>query len=253
MIIDLGAGAPVRPVITFKIGDTEYRYTGTDIDITGKLKLTADGTSGWKMWVYDSLNFTFNFIASKIDICAVGHGAVGNRGTTTSDSDGVGGPGGKGGQVINELNYTDVRSGDQFVINIFDNAGNPDQQSTESQTIVTQKRDNAVLKTWSPTTGGGANGGVGLWWVNGGIERDSTSGADGTYAFNDSTFDNIKYAPGGGGGTFTQAHDPGTPEWMPTGATVDALGCGGGGAMGTNWRIPPGQGKKGVVLMRFKP
>ena len=39
MIIDLGAGAPVRPVITFKIGDTEYRYTGTDIDITGKLKL----------------------------------------------------------------------------------------------------------------------------------------------------------------------------------------------------------------------
>lgn len=235
MIIDLGAGAPVRPVMTFTIGGQTYQYTGTDIDIQDKLKITADGDFGWKMWCYDSLSFTFSFINSAIDICAVGHGGVGGNHVWHNGYD-TGGAGGTGGQVIYLLNQSFV-IGDTVTVSIGD-----------STTVA--KNGTTIL---SPQNATGAAGGAGQYANHNGSWEDFHSGADGTYAFGDTdgniTFDGVKYAPGGGGGgTDWRGSMNLHATWGETNGDDGYHPAQGYGGHGNG-----GQGGKGIVLMRFKP
>ena len=226
MIIDLGAGAPVQPIIQFTVGGTEYKYTGQEINIANKFHIVSDGLTGWKLWVYDSLSFQFSFINTPVDVCAIGHGAKGANAYIISDEDRMwGGSGGNGGQILN-LKEQSFITGDTLSVTIGDS------------TTVTKNGTSFA----SPTNGGGASGGAGGYvGPNSSPVIGAEDGSDGSYAFDppDSTFDGIKYAPGGGGGGTWQSGtaDPGT--------TANSPGYGGQGG--------GGQGGKGIFLMRFKP
>lgn len=234
MIIDLGAGSPVRPVMTFTIDGQTYQYTGTDLDIPDKLKITADGDFGWKMWCYDSMSFAFNFINTLVDICAVGHGKTAGDKRTIWDGGGYGttyfGEPGKGGQVLNESEYSNFKSGDLLEVTLSDN------------TIVTQKRNNAVVKSWEPTTGGGATAGSQVYVLHFPSSPDRAEGGgggqNGSYAFNDSSFDNVMYGPGG----CDSSYAPGQTNY--------ARGFGG---IADTADTAKKAGGKGIVLMRYKP
>jgi len=224
MIIDLGAGAPVQPIIQFTVGGTEYKYTGQEINVANKFHIVSDGLTGWKLWAYDNLSFQFTYIGTSVDVCAIGHGAKGNNAWIRYDDDMYdAGGGGRGGQVLNLLNQS-FAVGDTIEITIGDS------------TTVT-KNGTAFA---SPTNGGGASGGAGAAeGPDSAYRRGSSPGADGSYAFSDSTFDGIKYAPGGGGGGTWSFPSDGP------GATANSAGFGGQGNGGF--------GGKGIVLMRFKP
>lgn len=226
MIIDLGAGAPVQPIIQFTVGGTEYKYTGQEINVANKFRIVSDGLTGWKLWVYDNLSFQFSFINTPVDVCAIGHGAKGNNPWIRYDEDKYdAGSGGNGGQILNLLNQS-FAIGDTIGITIGDS------------TTVT-KNGTAFA---SPTNGGGASGGAGAAeGPDSAYRRGSAPGTNGSYAFDstDSSFDGIKYAPGGGGGgTWSFPGDsPGSDAGSP-----------GFGGQGNG-----GQGGKGIVLMRYKP
>lgn len=230
MLFNICVTAPIRPIITFTIDGTEYVYDGSDLDITGKLLFQNTGTRGWKMYVYDSFSMEFGFIGTTIDLCAVGHGG---RGGAYDAGSGAyhyeyGGDGGNGGQVLNLLAQR-YNPGDVFNFTVGDS---------------TKVLLNGA-ELLAPTTGGGASGGrEQIAYYNpeqSEIVQNGSNGSNGSYAFGDSTFDGIRYAPGGGGGGTSWG---GWPSYS-NGATSGSYGYGGHGGGGGN------AGGKGVVIMRY--
>lgn len=233
MLFNICVTAPKRPVMKFTIDGTEYEYIGEDVDISGKLKISNDGNKGWKMWIYDSLSLAFSFINTEVDICAVGHGQAAGNAREVSYGGGwvdifLGTPG-RGGQVLNESKYTGFMSGDILDVNI------------GSETTAVQKRKNTIIKRWTPTTGGGANGGgevihhfepVDPEWAEGGGD-----GSNGSYAFGDPTFDEIMYGPGGCDSGYTPGRTYYAPGFGGIADTSDAYKKAGG---------------KGIVIVRYK-
>ena len=231
MIIDIGATAPVRPIMTFIVGNATYQYTGADLTVADKFKITNNGTKGWKMWIYDSLTFVFNILTVPVEICAIGHGGNADSGDYENyPGHATAWSGGNGGEMLSmkttDSGFVRLQSGDKVSVTIGDS------------TSVIVQRGNTNIKTLTPTTGGGAESGWGAEMNDGDVTREASGGSNGSYAFGDSTFDGVRYAPGGGSGSFGN-NMPGA-----SGNTAGAAGAGGHGG---------GQsGKKGIVLMRYK-
>lgn len=223
MLFNICVTAPKRPIIKFTIDGQEYQYDGNNLTIEGKLKMVNDGEKGWKMWIYDSLSFVFNFINTTVDFCAVGHGGNGGRGYFGEDE--YGGNGGRGGEVKNLLSQK-LLVGDTISTIVGDDTS--------------VSKNGAVIL--SPANAAGAAGGSGtsVTWGQEAHITWGTNGSNGSWAFNDETFDGIRYAPGGGGGGCPWT---GWDTWEP-GETKTAPGRGGQGNSGV--------GVKGIVLLRYK-
>ena len=237
MIFNIGVSAPRFPIFSATINGTEYNFTGSNIDNNDIAVKQEDNFI--KIWLKKSGSIKFDLLLKNIDVCVVGKGASGGNATTSRDSRGRGifyaGGGGKGGQVNSAFGKTML-------------------QNTPYSFNVGSVNNIAVLgKTISASTGTGANGGAG------GFHSDHTgawtvpgNGTNGSFAFNDSSFDGIRYGSGGGGGALPFEYT--TPG--ANGVTSGARGMGGHGATNYGDNPPSGgwpgdPGIDGIVLMRI--
>ena len=92
------------PVITFVIDGDTYTFKGDTLDEEDKVKVTASGTSSFKLWLKTTSTFTFNFLKTNVDVCLIGKG--GNGGGYKGNNPEIGGGGASGGEIKNELAYS---------------------------------------------------------------------------------------------------------------------------------------------------
>ena len=212
---------------------TTYRYLDTEIS-NSYFKISPDGTTGWKLWIYASLEVKFNYLVN-IDIFAVGKGGNGAGAGGSYEYGYYAGGGGAGGQVITRENVAvNIATAYSVVI------GN-DATTIEDLDISASRGGNASGRSGGSHVGTGADGGGGRY-INDhtypATNIGPDSGGGGFYAFGDRDFDGIQYANGGGGGDRT-------PE--SRGRVYSSQGSGGAGGCSS---VGPTGGISGIVIMR---
>ena len=222
------------PDIEVVINGVTTRYKGA-AQSNSNIVISPVGLGGWKFWMYASGTVKFNRLPSNVDICIIGKG--GNGGSRFSNQGGAyGGGGGAGGAAVNRYtkslsvgtvyNVTIDSSGSYFG-NVASagngmNGGSPSGGASGGNSGSGDDGEWVNDHSWPyPTSGGGGDGG------------------NGVYAFdNSASFDGVLYAYGGGGGH----HSGGS------GITHNTRGSGGGGAGGSYGSA--GTGLTGALIMR---
>lgn len=208
-----------------------------------------------------------------IDVFIVGGGGGGNYGH--HGWWGRGGGGGAGGYRVTKRGIF-LKANTTYSITIGAGGTSGKGGGSSSAFGYTANGGNAGAHGYDSGHGGtgGSNGGNGSY-IDGNVSyTSSTKGADGDYAFGESTWDSIKYGAGGGGGCSTTDSSNNFGDWIsgyyngrssgmraPGGATGagaggDITGAGGnatsygsgGGGGGSNGK--GGSGYQGIVIIR---
>lgn len=220
------------------------RFTVTDGTYDYEQDVLADGTVNWELALLSGTNATLTFqrVVGYIDAFLVAGGAK-------SDS----GKGGNGGGCMTNTSVA-VSSGTPYTFTV---GGSDESTSIFGDTV---------------SSGGGAAGGNG---ANSGSQTPAVAGADGVYAFGESTsllYSGRKYGPGGGGGgvrygNFVSAgkdggntgggHGADESHKTEESASAEANTGGGGGGKGSSrWTssyveyYPAGLGGSGIIIIR---
>lgn len=232
MLINLGSSGGMGIEIT--ADGTTYRYNGTEIS-NAYFKISPDGTTGWKLWIYSSVSIKFNYRVN-VDICAVGKGGSGAGAGGSFEYGYYAGGGGGAGGMVTSLN-TAVAIGTAYAVEITDSS-----TSIADLGISASRGGHASGRSGGSSGGGGTGSGGGGRYINDhtypATNIPPSDGDAGKYAFNDSTFDGVRYGHGGCGGDRT-------PE--SRGYVHPERGSGGaGGCSG----VGPTGGIDGIVCMR---
>lgn len=166
--------------------------------------------------------FTVPAGVTSVDVFLVGGGSNGATGVESSNGYSnyswwtyAAGNGGNGGKILTQYCF-EVTPFDEINVTIGGSNGG-------ATTFGDLNSNNGTVK---------ASGGKGAIYNAGGnyIDSDSTAGADGVYAFDDDSFDGVRYAAGGGGGgTAGYYSSPSSPHVN----VPSSGGTTGGGAGGT--------------------
>ena len=258
MVLNTAIDVPIQPVIDVLTPHflgynptVVAHYDGSDdVDMPGLIKIKKDGTKGFKIWVIGSCSVRFTNVkyGTLIEGCLVGHGECGGDPQISvgegNSYNNVGGAGGMGGQV---KNIGTIKIWPTFWIDCF----------LEHDTYIGYGKTGIGARTGTGAVGG--NGGTAVQSADftdtsdpnnpivipGAVSVSSpTAGSQGSYAFASSTFDGIRYAPGGGGAQATP-----NSGFAASGTTQGAPGAGGHGR--SSFEEEYDEGNKGIIMFRY--